>query len=58
MYMTDAVQMCCKNIAEAIGGSYPTKRWSEILNPPPTETKSCEEITADIVKRCGLEVRN
>lgn len=37
---------------------YISKKYTDILHPQPKETRTAEEITADIVARCGLEVKN
>lgn len=37
---------------------YISKKYTDILHPQPEETRTAEEITADIVARCGLEVKN
>lgn len=38
------------------GVGYIPQKWSELLHPAPVEKRTCAEITADIVARCGLEV--
>jgi hypothetical protein len=37
---------------------YLSRKYTEILHPERQETRTAEEITADIVARCGLEVRH
>lgn len=49
VYTTDTLQAIAKN-----GGSYPSKRYAEIISRKPAETRSGDEIVADVVSRCGL----
>lgn len=54
IYMSDLMKVVCERAA----GVSINKRYIEIMDPHRKDTRSCEEITADIVSRCGLEVRN
>lgn len=33
-------------------------KYTDILNPKPQDSRSCEEITEEIVRRCGLVVND
>lgn len=48
--------MIAENTARAHGGNYPTVKLDEMLNPAPVDTRSGEEIAADIIKKAGLKV--
>lgn len=55
-YIADCVRLAGEGIAGLSGGSYVTKRWSDLVDPTPEDDRTCEEITADLVSRMGLEV--
>ena len=55
--MADALMLTVENLAMISGGRAIRQRWAEVLDQKPEDTRSCEEITADIVARCGLEVK-
>lgn len=50
--------MIAENTANAHGGKYPVKKLQDILNPPPPDDRTGEEIAADIIKKSGLKVVN
>lgn len=54
--MAEGIRVAGMNTAAFGGGGYIQQRWSELLHPAPVEKRTCAEITADIVARCGLEV--
>lgn len=54
IYISDITKVLCERFA----GASIEKRYVEIIDPRPEDNRSCEEITAEVVKRCGLEVRN
>lgn len=56
IYLTDTAWFCARNTAALSGGQYLTKRWADIIDPPVEDDRSAEEITADVVRRCGLTV--
>lgn len=33
-----------------------TKRYEEIINPPKIDTRSADEIAADVIKKAGLRI--
>lgn len=51
IYVTDCLQMIGENT-----GKFIQKRYYDILNPPPVETRTAEEITKEIAENCGIEV--
>ena len=65
VYVTDCLQAICNNTANYVVpgvedvitvGSTVNKRWYSIMNPPPEDTRSGEEIVLDVIKKAGLEV--
>lgn len=57
VYMTDAMRIVTENTAKICGGNYIRARYVDVIDPKPQDTRSCEEITEDIVSRCGLVVK-
>lgn len=47
-YITDALKMVAENTARLNGGMSPSKRYYEIVVPPAIETRTSEEIIAEI----------
>ena len=59
IYVTDALRLISENTASSVGGKYITARFADVIASPKEEdTRTCEEITADIIARCGLVVKN
>lgn len=59
IYVTDALRLISENTASSVGGKYITARFSDVIAPPKEEdNRTCEEITAEIIARCGLVVKN
>lgn len=59
IYVTDVLRLISENTASSVGGKYITARFADVIAPPKEEDKrTCEEITADIIARCGLVVKN
>ena len=56
VYVTDCLQMISENTANQVGGKFIQKRYYDILNPPPVETRTAEAITQEIADNCGIEV--
>lgn len=54
--MSRCARVLTENTAKLVGGRYMQSELDEILRPKKEDTRSCEEITADIVQRCGLVV--
>ena len=57
IYVTDALRFVAENTARYAGGSYIKARYSDMIEPKKQDNRTCEEITADVVARCGLVVR-
>lgn len=55
-YVADGVHMISENTAKFSGGSYLSVRYDDIIHPKPRDTRTGEEIAADIIKRAGLKV--
>lgn len=48
MYVTDALKVIAENTAKFAGGSVMSKRYEDIINPPPEETRTADEIVESI----------
>lgn len=55
--MTDALRFVAENTARYAGGSYIKARYSDMIEPKKQDNRTCEEITADVVARCGLTIK-
>ena len=53
-YITDTLKIIAENTAEFAGGGAPTVRWADMIEPKPKDTRTDDEIIADINKKCGL----
>lgn len=51
--MTDALKAVAENTAKYAGGSYIKARYIEIISPPPEETRTGEEIIAQMKEKLG-----
>lgn len=58
IYVTDALRLVAENTARYVSGDYIKMRYAEIIEPKKQDNRTCEEITADIVARCGLVVKH
>ncbi len=56
IYTAECLRMITENTAKISGGSYIQERFIDIIEPKKQDSRSCEEITAEIVQRCGLVV--
>lgn len=57
MYVADALKATAENTAKYVGGNYIKARYADVIKPKQRENRTCKEITADIVARCGLVVK-
>lgn len=57
IYVTDALRFVAENTAQYVGGDYIKARYADMIEPKKQDNRTCEEITADIVARCGLTVK-
>ncbi len=53
MYVTDALKAVAENTAKYAGGGYIKVRYIEIIDPPPEETRTGEEIIAQMKAKLG-----
>ena len=53
IYAADLLKAICERCA----GVSVDKRYIEIIDVSKKDNRSCEEITSDIVNRCGLQVK-
>ena len=56
IYVTDCLRMITQNTAHKEGDRYITAKYSELIDPNPKETRTGDEIAADVIKRAGIEV--
>lgn len=57
IYVTDALRIVGENTARYASGNYIKARYADMIEPKKQDNRTCEEITADVVARCGLVVR-
>ena len=58
IYYAECLRIITENTAKIGGGSYITAKLADIINPKQTDNRTGEEITADIIQRCGLVVKS
>lgn len=58
IYVTDALRLVAENTARYASGNYIKARYIDVVEPKKQDNRTCEEITADIVARCGLVVKH
>lgn len=54
IYITDALKTITEDIAHANGGKYMTLRYYDVINPKPVDSRSGDEVAADVIMRLGL----
>lgn len=52
-YVTDALMYISQNTANMAGGKALQKRFYEVLNPEPEETRTAQDIINNIKKKLG-----
>ena len=62
VYLTDTVRLACENTAKIGGGSSISKRWADMIESQNKgarahDTRSPEEIIADVVEKAGLIIQ-
>ena len=57
IYVTDALRIVGENTARYASGDYIKARYADIIEPKKQDNRTCEEITADVVARCGLTIK-
>lgn len=58
MYTAECLRVLTENTAKYAGGNAITAKYTDMVNPKPKDTRSGEEIAADVIKKCGLKVVN
>lgn len=56
VYVTNTLKNIAENTAKYAGGGYPTNRYADIIKRAPVDSRTGEEIAADVIKKCGLKV--
>lgn len=56
VYVTDALKCITENTAGLVGGSAMTLRYFDLLHPEKVDTRTGDEIAADVIKNAGLKV--
>ncbi|MBO1680180.1 hypothetical protein [Bittarella massiliensis (ex Durand et al. 2017)] len=54
MYVTDSLRTISENTARFSGGTYARQRYYDVVNPPKEDTRTGDEIAADIIAMAGL----
>lgn len=54
VYVTSTLKMIAESVSKYGGGSYPMQTWAEIIEPKPVDTRTGNEIVADIISKAGL----
>lgn len=57
IYVSDALMLIGKNTANFAGGDFMQRRYVDIIGSAKQDTRTGEEIAADIIRRAGLEVK-
>lgn len=57
VYVSDTLRIISENTARFGGGVYTKQRYYDVINPPKVDTRTGDEIAADIIKRAGLKVK-
>ena len=58
IYTAECLRTMTENTAKFAGGSFVQAKYSDLIDPKPQDNRTCEEITAEVVKRCGLVVKH
>lgn len=58
IYAAECLRTITENTAKLAGGSFVQASFLDMIDPKPQDERTCEEITADVVRRCGLVVNN
>ena len=58
IYTAECLRTMTENTAKFAGGSFVQAKYSDLIDPKPQDNRTCEEITAEVVKRCGLVVKD
>lgn len=55
-YLAECMRMMTENTAKFAGGRYMNVSFAEMLHPKPIDTRTGDEIVADIIKGAGLTI--
>lgn len=55
-YMARCARIITENTARMSGGGYLNVEFDDIIDPPPKDTRSADEIVQDIITQAGIEV--
>ena len=58
IYVTDALRVVAENTARFASGNYIKARYADMIEPKKQDTRTGDEIVADIIKRAGLVVKS
>jgi hypothetical protein len=58
IYTAECLRTMTENTAKFAGGSFVQAKYSDLIDPKPQDNRTCEEITAEVIKRCGLVVKH
>lgn len=56
MYSAECMRVITENTAKRVGGTMMTAKYADMISQKPKDTRSGEEIAADVIKKCGLKV--
>ncbi len=56
LYIARCARVITENTAKASGGGYIKADFDDILHPKAKDTRTGDEIAADVIERAGLEV--
>lgn len=56
MYVTDALRAISESTAKYAGGPYVQARYADVIKPKPKDTRTGNEIAADVIKKAGLKL--
>lgn len=56
-YAAECLRVISENTAKFAGGEWVQAKYADIITPKRQDNRTCEEITAEIVQKCGLVVR-
>ncbi len=56
IYVTDCLRMMTENTANFAKGSYVQRRYADFLKTPARDTRTGEQIAADVIEKAGLVV--
>ena len=58
IFVTDCQRMISENTAKSVAGNYISKRFASLMSYVKEDTRSGEEIAADVIKKAGLVVKH